>query len=236
MADIELQCEKCEHEMKVSEYVSDDTVSCPSCGEEIAITREEKKVSLKLKKDGEGAAGMLTESAMPVAEPEEGEEPIAVIDPVNVANVLKNVHKARSKTKSPKAWLGWFSFAFVAGIMITMQHMGQTNAAILEHYETVRLIMGPAIYITVIIASLQDGYLQCALCVLIPPYIIFYSLSRLESAVVAGAMIGLILSMGTEIYFMSDNSALLIAQDGLLVFIDDISNWIEAAGDAPDRI
>ena len=100
-------------------------------------------------------------------------------------------------------------------------------------YKWVRLGIVPVVWIWTMVLAFREGYLPGFLCLLLPPYLLYYAFSRVESYPLRGTFFAVVLALGAEVYFMPDNAWALMAQDWTRRLADGGQGLIKDAGESP---
>ena len=107
----------------------------------------------------------------------------------------KEVQRQSQKMYSGLTWKAWLLFIVIGAIAGTLRYSGLIPTSILQQavlYEALTVLV---FHIFIVLKAFQDSVFQGVLCVLLPPYSIYYLFSAADDfylrAVVAGLLIGL---------------------------------------------
>lgn len=223
MGDIGLKCTACGREFKVSEFIAQEQVSCPGCAAPVPVVRpESNQPRLQLKEE------------MQPVEPEKARAEPAPKDSRGLAEgegqrLLEEIHRTPPPSRIP-AWLAtWVGFLVVGGVLIGLQYLLREGYPQGSYYLQVRNSVGILIYLLTLLAAFNDSSMQGLLCLVVPPYLVYYVLVRTESRLLRGAFVALLLALGTELYFLPRDSLLAQLQKAF-------NEFVQAAGAEMDRL
>ena len=129
------------------------------------------------------------------------------------------------------AWLGWVLFAAILGGMLAYQ-MGIPNPSTstwLPYYASARNALFVLAGLLVIRDAWQDGVGQGVLCLLLPPYLLLYAISKLDSYLLRGLVFGLLGGVVAEGWFMPGASLVTSFGPALQGLIDHVNSALAAA-------
>ena len=232
MADLKLECTNCGAIFQVSEYIDSPTVNCPQCEEVLEVSKVTLEIESGLKicrdKAGSGQGGV------------DGDKPVSLARPPMSKKMKKQMKKNRrmeAKKKkdkkdpyernAPRPWHGWVVLLLLTAVLVGLQHTGGGEN---EVYYNLRLFLFPLIYLVVIVAAFKEGYLCGILCLLLPPYLFYYAVSRTDVYYIRGAFVAMIISLSLELHYNQERSYLVQVQDGINAFIDGGAGAINRAG------
>jgi hypothetical protein len=155
---------------------------------------------------------------------------------VAAADVLGDVHKVREKVKRPHAFWGYLTFLIAAGILIGLQYMMKERPDLSRMYELARIGVSTIGATLLLIVAFRDSTIQGLLCLFVLPYAIYYAVVRLESYWIRGVFIGVLIALGTELYFMPSQAIVTRAQQQTVVFIENVGGLINKASASPDML
>lgn len=234
MADVLVKCKKCGRETKVSEYAAPGAVACPGCGAPLEFESASSRTTTRLKIRKDGTA---TGSSAPGANPDAARASTAtgVERTSDKVAVLQDVHKARQKVHRPLAIWNWVAFAALGGLLIGAEYYVTVwQPAFLSYYLMGRWFVWGFVALLVLIVAFEDGSAQGLLCLFVPFYIVYYALVRLEYYWLRGLFLAVLLGIGMELYYLPEQSALVLLHRETNTFIAGVSKQIERAGASPD--
>lgn len=220
MADVSVRCGNCGTQNAFSEFVSPEACFCISCGNLVALPASEEdrgRLQVRARKAGTVAVPTITKSLAH-----------------NTVNAIV-AEKAQSSSLAHAAlwreprYFGVISFILSAGLLVGFQVMAQGDAKLTEIYVWVRYAVLAFIMIWVVSDAFRDGILHGVACVVFPPYLPFYALSRVESYWRTGLLIGTLLALCAELYYMKSDSLFRQMNTGLNELIEYVSALISGA-------
>ena len=231
MADIQLRCAQCGKEITLSEFASTEALTCPACGFAMTIPeRSDGAAPLKIRT-------MDQESQTTLSGQEMDRDVLArAVAGRETESVLSELHKARTAVKkSTSLWL-FIALLIAGGGLLGWQYAIAKDIgpdALVRWYATGRsVVMGVAAVLVLLIAS-YDSPLQGALCLLLPFYILYYAVVRIEYNLVRGLFLGVCVALVGEVRLVPDRSLLRAAQGGFDSFIASVNKQIQRAGEPP---
>ena len=156
-------------------------------------------------------------------------------DPVNaLIHAMKQVGMEKEGTTGEFPRWPLFVAAFLlilvfVGFQWNVNRVGKyTNL-----YEISRNILGLAIWLFVVLSAFREGFGFGALCLFMPPYLLFYTIAHMESPVLRGVFYGILFSIISEIYLMREHSILLATGSAINEFIRNVDELIKHASQGP---
>jgi transcription initiation factor TFIIIB Brf1 subunit/transcription initiation factor TFIIB len=233
VADIILKCPKCGKENKVSEYAVQGSVVCASCQAPLDIPAAEKAMRLQVRKIAHHQRETLT-----------GKESVTRDDVVTreskaqeTAGVLGEVHKARTKVKTPNFVWALIPFLVLTAGLLGAQYMIKFHpeqGGWMHKFVLGRSITYGLVYLLVLLAAFEDSVGQGALCLFIPPYTLYYVFVRLEAYWLRGCFFAMCLSVFAEVYFVPKQAIFTIGQAHFDNFVETVNNLVQRAGEPPE--
>ncbi|MFC1461463.1 hypothetical protein ACFLQR_02960 [Verrucomicrobiota bacterium] len=191
MADIIVTCPKCQSKTTVSEYISEKTVPCSSCGETIAMPEQKKQtvVGLTLRKK--------PKEADPPPEEQPTEEESKKRGPVIAATVkrksaLRDRDKRRVKAGVVVVAMSWAAFVLLGAGLFYVRFFSGIPGIEPEKLIQYGLIAVGVCYVLIILLALNDNMFDALLCIIVPMYP-FYYIFMVSSLVYVRAIVGAIL-------------------------------------------
>jgi len=230
MADITVTCAKCGKENKVSEFVASKSVNCKSCGQPLEIQVQTKQTRLQMRHIGDERGDSLRTaskgtSARTGALPTSG----------GVSSVLGDVHKAREKQKNPLAFWAWLAFLALTGLLVGAQYyIVVIDPQYTQYYMYGRLAIWGFIALLVLIVAFEDSTGQGLFCLFVPLYIVYYAFMRVEYYWLRGLFFAVVISMGSELYYMPQEAALTKAQVAVNKFIVGTADQMDRLSREPE--
>ncbi len=203
MADIVLTCPKCNFQTKVSEYISDSSVTCSACGESMHMPKKEK-VSTGLK---------LRKIPSPESQPEEfvdpqGPEPAKatiVTASVKRKSAMQDAEQTRVKTSARLIVLSWVIFVILAGILGYFRFYREVPGLEKGLFIEYGLIAIAVCYLLIVILALKDNMFDGLLCIVVPMYPFYYILSVSNLVIVRAIVAAILVGFGYDMaLFLQD--------------------------------
>ena len=219
MPDITVTCPDCGREYQISEYATIEGLACHTCGASLSRPHMEAQQGLQLRKE--------TPYTVPAAAaPADAGGPV-----VHPAPVVA-VHHEEVVKESPK-WLPWFVLLVVAGIFIGFQYKAEQFGTYTVYYTWGRNILTLLAYASVVLVAFQDSLGPGALCLLLPPYMLVYAGSSVESGVLRGLLFGITLTLVAETFLFPEQSLFVAMGGNMSELIDTVDGLIVKASDSP---
>jgi hypothetical protein len=118
-----------------------------------------------------------------------------------------------------KAWLAFFVIAIIAG---TLRYSGLIPDHILEKAVIYEALTLAVLHIVIVLKAFQDSVFQGILCILLPPYAVYYLFSASDDFYLRAFIAGLLVGIGQD--------AGLIFHEWSVVGIDKVNDWIASGG------
>ena len=152
-------------------------------------------------------------------------------------SVLGEVHKARTQVKkSTGIWL-WLILLLVGGGLVGWQYAvaeGVGPAWLADGYGMARAVVAGLAAVLVLVVAFYEGWVQGVLCLLLPFYILYYAIVRMEFNMVRGLFLGVCVAIAVEVRLLPDESLLLSAQGRFDQFVASVNQKIKRAGEPPN--
>lgn len=233
MPDILIQCPECSREYKVSEYASVDSMTCITCGAQLARPAEAPQCeSDRLRLKGHMTPPSLPGVGLAPALPDVPDALAIAGGPVVCAAPHVDVHLT-DDVKDPPRWLAPLVGALVLGVLIGFQYFSSQLESYFTYYVWLRNGLALAGYGLVVLLAFQDHWGPGFLCLLIPPYSFMYTASSVESGILRGVFFGMVLVFAAEVYFLPDHAALLSAGEMVGGLIQNVDGLILKASESP---
>ena len=234
MADVDIQCMSCGGEITVSDVVNVDKLKCRSCGGDFLRTNtdaaptgpspEEKRRSLmkSLKKKDAKQKLAIAKNAPAGKNADEVDVSRLAWEKLNDTEGQAEVQRQSHRMYSGLTWKAWLVFIVIGGIAGGLRYSGLVPPSILAQAVIYEVLVVVVLHIFVVLKAFQDSVFQGVLCVLLPPYSIYYLFSAADTfflrAVVAGLLIGIGQDSGTLFHGWS------------ITAIDSVNAWISSGG------
>ena len=201
MADIDIVCPTCGHEMKVSEYVDPVNLNCPECSSPLALdpgTKTQKKQHTVVK-------GPRLPPPVPEDDEDEdyqdeasGEEEMNLAD--TVANARENMLSRRKKpTGRLKQTLGAAGLGLgVAGILYATTNLLNLPGGTVDMVNQGGVLFIFALWAAIAMLAFKDDVFQGMLCTLIPGYWLYYLFFQADNFYVRGLAAGFLAIYGVD--------------------------------------
>jgi len=231
VADIQLKCAQCGKEITVSEFVSTEALTCPACGAALSMPeRKAEAVPLKIRLQERESRTALTGHEMDV------DVLARAVAAKETDSVMGEVHKARTQVKkSTGIWL-WIILLLVGGGLVGWQHAvaeGIGPAGLADSYGMARAGIAGLAAVLVLAVAFYESWVQGVLCLLLPFYILYYTIVRMEFNTVRGLFLGVCVAIAVEVRLLPDQSLLLAAQGRFDQFVTAVNQKIKRAGEPP---
>lgn len=232
MADIQLKCAQCGKETTVSEFASVESLACPACGAALSLPeRGAETAALKIRLQERESKTGLTGQEMDV------DVLARAVAAKETDSVLGEVHKARTQLqKSTGLWL-WVVLLLVGGGLIGWQYAvaeGLGPDWLTDSYPVVRSVVSGLATVIVLVVAFYEGWVQGVLCLLLPFYILYYSIVRMEFNLVRGLFLGVCVALVVEVKILPKQSLMIAAQGGFERMIVNVNRLIQRAGEPPN--
>lgn len=218
----------CGNEISVSDVVDVSKLKCRGCGGEFlrlnapdasdTAASEPKKRNLLKTKQPEQSEPQPEQQAETPAQPHRR----LLWEKINNPKGQAQVAKESKRMYSSLTWKAWLVFIVVAAICGTLRYGGIVPPEILQEavlYEALTLLV---LHIVITLKAFQDSIFQGVLCVLIPPYSIYYLFSASDDFMLRAIIAGLLIGIGQD--------AGIIYHEWSISIIDIVNKWIASGG------
>lgn len=230
MADVKLTCAQCGREVTVSEYADPASLVCSGCRTPLTLPEREKEAPLKVRRLPRTSSTALSGNELAIdvrARARAGQE---------LASVLRDVHKVRTKVKKTRALWTWLMLLTLAAALAGWQYAVAHELGpkeLIRWYVPGRNLLAGLVFLGVLVVAFRDGPLQGILCLLVPFYVLYYVLVRMEYPLLRGAALAIGIGLASEVYFVPNHSLATAAQRGTDQFIKTVGRLIQRAGEPP---
>lgn len=224
MADVLIPCPDCGTKNAFSEFVAPEARRCRGCHRVLELPKlEADPVRLSVRK-----------SPPPIPPPPlspmkgAGNEPPAAINAI-VAAKKAQAEGMEKTVRRPKRWMGPVIFLGTTGLLAGLQYGGTSIPEMQDAYLWARygfLVLAAAM---VLFEAFRDSLTQGLLCLLLPFYLAYYALSRMQSYVRAGFVLGVGVAIGLELIWMGEDAILRLLNREVNWFIDYVHSLITGA-------
>ena len=226
MADTSLICAACGTKVTVSEYVT-DPVFCPQCGK--ALEKNEAHTDrARPKLASMQSRASLVSPAIPPELPS-----AAAVTPA-VPNSRRQKHREDGRVRVGRrlrlqAFFSWILFLVLLGLLLDWQWKGQTDERLLQSYLETRWGLVAVAWLIVLVRAFLDTWIQGAFCLMIPPYVVYYALNRMDEFYLRAIFFAVFLALAAEYYFLPSQTLVGIVQVRLAGFADSVHHLIQNA-------
>ncbi len=230
MADIHITCPKCGTENTFSEYSLVDTRKCSKCetplmAEELlekkSLTLQNRKANQKVSLQGERIVDRAIEETQ--------------------SSLDYKREKKEEKIKRPSFFLGSMVFLTLFIILVGAQYLSHPSGyayairiglnpnQIHNTYMWLRYVTLALGAMLILIDAFMESQFQGALC-LIPPYMIWYALTRVGSPWKQGTFIAIVAMLVAEMYFLRPEAILTHVSQKVNASITYVEKALHDAG------
>ena len=220
MPDITVVCRQCGREHKISEYAKIETLNCAEC-----------KAPLELPPKTAVRSGISVAPPKPKA-PEKTTDALRAIKKAQSDTVsTSSVHDKEVELSKPPLWQAILGFAAVAGVLGYFLMHWQEYQGYLQYYIWARNILFLGSSLLLLVIAYHDAIGHGAVCVVFPPYMLWYAWTRLESYALRGVFFGIIAVLFAEIYYLPEYAIYTHVQHFLGELIQTVDGLIERAAE-----
>lgn len=241
MADVKLECPNCGAFFQISEYVDSKHIQCPQCNESLEVaTARVQENRLQVRRDRFGSGSETTTPPAPASAEKAPEERRGKKkkkkknEPAHASSETPPVKPFKDpyQKTAPKRWHGLLAFVSLFGILFSLLYFGNQGVIDEGYYYFVRVFLYPSISCAVIFAAFSEGYLPGALCLFLPPYLVYYAVSRTDAYSIRGAFTAILIVLACEIFIEPDRSVVKIAENSIQSVINAGTGAIDRAGNS----
>ena len=210
MADIDIQCPECKSITSVSEFASEASVKCGSCGHKLEqpdnVNQYDRKPKIGLKRKRDTSTGEAGESApgfLQTMKPPER-------------------RKAKSEWRASQHIVAWLLFILIgcaAGFARYGNYVDKDILGVVAQYAPLVVI---AFHVLTVLKAFQDSVFQGILCLLVPFYSLFYLFVMSDDFYLRGVFAGLLVGIAQDSYFFFQAQASNI--------YNSVTAWIASGG------
>ena len=200
MADLEIKCTVCARTMTVSEFVDPDAIFCHSCGEQLQIpqkAQDKKTPSVKV------AHGKPLGLVPPKKELTENEQ--AAEEPPKEWRFHTATKKDPSKDKKLRlspALISTTIFIILGSLCFYMRYrlnLPPEQVFLLKRYSP---IIYAAFHILIALKAFGDSVFHGVLCILLPPYALYYLFLVSDDFYMRGVFGGILFAVGEDSFYI----------------------------------
>ncbi|MDI6775167.1 MAG: hypothetical protein QME60_07220 [Verrucomicrobiota bacterium] len=214
MADIEIKCPVCEVTITVSEFADPDSLYCRSCGGK--VQKPAATPAAKKKKPVVHKPDIHYEQSVPNKESERGQTSEWLFH--------ERVRKKQQAEKPRKIFVGpavrsWAIFTALAAIMFTARYRNVLSHRHLDYLVTYGPIAIAAFHIMAALKAFKDSVFHGVLCVIFPPYSLYYVFLISDDFYMRAVYGSLIVGAGCDTF--------IFAKKYVILAYFAIKHWIE---------
>lgn len=228
MPDIIIQCTSCSNEITVSDVVDISKLKCRGCGGSFLRANSpdkgsdpnasEKKRPLIKAKTTTGAEAQPEPQEAAPTEPHKR----LIWEKLNNTKGQKEVAKESRKMYSSLTWKAWLVFVIVASVCGFLRYGGVIPDATIREAAIYQALTLLVFHIVITLKAFQDSVFQGVLCILIPPYSIYYLFSASDDFMLRATIAGLLVGIGQD--------AGILFHEWSINVIDTVNEWIASGG------
>jgi len=229
MVDVRVLCTKCSAQNIFSEYAEKSVIVCRECGSSL-----EGLAPMPDRRVSEGLAPIpdrrVSKSALNFKTP-----PLHSSSPAQDVPVASRGTSSTDlrKTRGSRRWVGVLVFLVLATILVGAQWKLSVYSDIEPLYMPGRYAVVGLVFFMILMEAFRDGTTVGILCLLLPFYIIYYAITRIESYWRQGVFLAVVVMLGAEMYFLPEQSMLSHLREWATVQVERVGQSIHRAGDAP---
>lgn len=227
MADVTLICAACGKNVKVSEFV-EGPVTCPQCGQPLKkIEHTPPPAQLRPQLASMAGRASLVSPEIPP------ELPTAAAHPLGVPSRRRDHEAVRIRTERYLRLhylFAWFLFVVLLALLLAWQWQGLQNPHLLNAYLAARWWLALFAWLIVVLPAFLDSWLQGVLCLLVPPYSVYFALNRMDVFQLRAIFFAVVLALAAEYYFLPDRVLFNIVQEQMATWVVDVRSLIQHAG------
>lgn len=237
MPDIIIECPECHRDYTVSEYATLDGMTCVTCSAPLSMpesTGGTTNLRVRSARDAPGISMVAPSTpAAPPPMPESGEgQAVPVVASIQAMTQAGLVPEGSNRVL-PKWIAGVIALAVIVAFVSFQWKADDLSSSMLTYYEWGRNGLALGAWLVVVLVAFQDGLGPGVLCLVLPPYSLFYVMACVESHVLRGVFYGILISLCAETYLLQDHSIVLAAGVGLKDFIEHVDGLIVRASESP---
>jgi len=198
MADISLTCVACGTRLTVSEFVA-GPMPCPQCG---ALMEKPAKSEASRPHLAAPVKGPLINSIKPMAE--------------LLAAQQRNRPKYDWQRVGPglavRLTTSWILFVTLLLALLAWQWWGLRDARYLNAYLNARWGLAVIAWLAALIPAFQDTWIQGILCLLVPPYTVYFAFNRLDYFALRAFYFAVVMALAAEFYFLPQQTLVGVVQ------------------------
>jgi hypothetical protein len=218
MPDITIVCKECGREHKISEYAKIEKMNCAGCSQPLEMPRK-----------AAAQAGISVRQGPPKVPDKMPDAPKVVVESDTVST--SKVHDKEVELSKPPLWQAVVCFGAVAGIMGYFLMHWQQYQGYLQYYLWARNILALGTIVLILVIAYHDAIGHGAVCLVFPPYMLWYAWTRLESYALRGLFFGIIAVLAAEVYYMPEYSVGLKIQEIAGNLVTTVDGLIERAAE-----
>lgn len=192
MSDVAVKCTHCGLEVRVSEFVDQNTLVCSACGHRLPPPRSTQIKSQRAVRPREWTDPALVEAAAGA----------------DAAAPPKKRRWRRRRDPMKMSWglteqIGsWVMFFVLAPLLVYLRFAGVYEGPALESCKYYGMIGFGVFYLVIVIEALKEDMFDGLLCVFVPFYPLFYLFTRSGSLYLRALMAGFVLGFGYDVFML----------------------------------
>lgn len=234
MPDVDIQCMSCGNQISVSDVVNVDKLKCRSCGGDFLRTNadaapagpspEEKRKSMmkSLHKEDAKQKLALSKNKSGKEQPEEENASRLAWEKLNNPEGQAEVQRQSQKMYSGLTWKAWLLFIIIGIIAGTLRYSGLIPSSVIQQAAIYEALTVLVLHIFIVLKAFQDSVFQGVLCVLLPPYSIYYLFSASDDFYLRALVGGLLVGLGQD-------SGILFHEWSMSAVVT-VNEWIASGG------
>lgn len=153
--------------------------------------------------------------------------------PAPAPSALETVLEGAVEVEDASSWPGYIAFAMTFGVMLLYQLQAAEWRSYLDLYVWGRGIAVVGLFLYITFSAMHDNGWKGALCIVFPPYALFYGVSQVNSGLIRGVLYGLLFGLGTEAFMLPKQSLAIALGPAFNIVIDEVNSWIKLASKPP---
>ncbi|MFO7871272.1 MAG: hypothetical protein R6V03_07570 [Kiritimatiellia bacterium] len=215
MADIQITCPDCSAVTTVSEFADDSSLVCRNCGQK--LQKPAYAGSQKQKKK----PGLRTRQTAPAPPPSADTSSSAPPEPTQM-DLMGPAPRRRKKFRFTHNMGSWLVFLVLGGTMGALRYGGLAPQTYIFMVREYALWIAVVLDLMILLKAFKDSVFQGILCLLIPPYALYYLFTTCDDFYLRAIIGGLLVGLGQDCFVAAGRKSANL--------IDFISEWIATGG------
>ena len=123
----------------------------------------------------------------------------------------------------------WVLFLVLLAVLLHWQWQGRGDARLLKSYLAARWALAVGAWLVVLLPAFMDTWVQGTLCLLVPPYAVYYALNRLPQLHFRAIFFAVLLTLAAEYYLLPDQTLAGLIQMHVTAWGVDIHGFVHRA-------